>query len=386
MDLSNSIISFIDALGVVQGVLLAILLMIIHIQKNKSLLFLGIFIFLFSLEPIPNILHDLGILNTNPNLELLPVGFHFLAYPFLLIYVEKISIFNNKSLSYWTLIPGVFEFIAATFVFLLSYAKKLEIKDSSFAIIYFFLGLCYSVYIMIIILKRITFHTKEVENQYTFLDKKTLNWCKWFVYTNIIFLGLNFFNFFIDSHVWYAWISVLNVILIYWVSFKGIQQEKIIALIWIDNDTSKEKKIIDAKQEIELEETSELDLSTSQHIQDFMTKDEAENTFEILDDYVKNSECYKNDTLTIIDIAEAIQIHPKRISYAVNTIKSLNFNNYINSYRVALAKQILKSSKASTLSIEGIGVESGFRSKTTFYNAFKKNVNMTPAQYKNSKD
>lgn len=67
-------------------------------------------------------------------------------------------------------------------------------------------------------------------------------------------------------------------------------------------------------------------------------------------------------------------------------IKSLNFNNYINSYRVALAKQILKSSKASTLSIEGIGVESGFRSKTTFYSAFKKNVNMTPAQYKNSKD
>ena len=377
MDLSNKIISFIDALGVFQGVILAVILMTMHFKKNNSLLFLAVFIFLFSLEPIPNILHDLGVLQELPQLELLPVGFHFLAYPFLLIYVEKISIFETKNLSYWTIIPGVLELITATFVFLLPYEVKLEIKASSFAIVYFFLGLCYSVFIIFLVLKRIFFHVKEVENQYAFLDKKTLNWCKWFVYFNIAFLGLIFLNFFIESHVWYAWISVLNVVLIYWVSFKGINQEKIIALIWIDYNFLKSEEIVERSKE----KLSSLELG-SQVNQDFMSKDEALMTFDVVDEYVKKSRCYKKSTLTIVDVAEAVNIHPKRISYAINSIKSLNFNNYINYYRIDLAKEILKSSKANTLSIEGVGIESGFRSKATFYNAFKKNVNMTPAQYK----
>lgn len=381
MDLSNSIISFIDALGVVQGLLFGFILILYYSKKNKSILYLGLFIILFSLEPIPNVLHDLGILKKYPKLELLPIGFHFLAYPFLLIYIQKISILKNERISNWTLIPGVIEFFIAIIIFVLPIQIKLKIKESPAMLIYFISGLCYSLYIAYLILKQIHSHLNEVENQYTYIQSKTLNWCKWFTYVSIVFHLLIFLNLFFKNHVWYAWVSVLNVILIYWVSFKGVSQENIVALVWSEkNKLHPENKKLDKDINVSLKINDKVDQTT----QSFMSSEEANEICLTVESHIKDSKCYTNNKLTIIDIAEATNIHPKRISHSINTVKSLNFNNYINYFRVELAKKLLKSEETQNLSIEGIGFEAGFHTKATFYSAFKKNVNMTPAQYKSS--
>ncbi len=383
MNLSNSFVSFIDALGVVQGLSFGVMLILLHSRKNKPTRFLGIFIILFALEPITNILNDTGILEQYPEWELFPVGFHFLAYPLLYIYIQKISIFGNKQPSYWTLIPGVVEFLAASVVFCLPYETKLQIKDSSFAVLYFFSGLCYAFFIAYLILKHIHQHSRELENQYTSIHSKTLNWSKWFTYLSIVFHMLILLNFFIDSHLWYILITVINVILIYWVSYKGITQENVTALIWINSKrgTSEQTTPILRKKN----KTSNEPLNiTPQLTQSLMTSEEALETYQTVEDFVKSSKCYTNDKLTIIDVAEATNMHPKRISFAINSVKSLNFNNYINSFRIELAKELLKSEGTKNLSIEGIGFEAGFHSKTTFYSAFRRFEDMTPAQYKSS--
>lgn len=385
MDLSNSIISFIDSLGVVQGLLFGLILIFYYSKKNKPTLFLGLFIILFALEPIPNVLHDLGYLEKHPKLELLPVGFHFLAYPFLLIYIQRTSILKDKKTSNWTLIPGIIEFSIALVIFMLPYQIKLQIKESSIAILYFIAGLSYSLYIAYLILKWIHSHVIEVENQYTYIHSKTLSWSKWFTYASVLFHLLILTNIFLKSHVWYAWISVLNVILIYWVSFKGVTQENVRALVW-DNKKLKEKSNNNAALD---KEPNSSFINTDTHISpqishNLMPLKEAQNICLKVETYVIESRCYMNNKLTIIDIAETLNIHPKRISYSINTVKSKNFNNYINSFRVELAKKLLKSEQTQHLSIEGIGFEAGFHTKATFYSAFKKNVHMTPAQYKAS--
>ncbi|MEX0316203.1 MAG: hypothetical protein AB3N18_18630, partial [Allomuricauda sp.] len=81
MEFSYNIISIIDILGVIQGLLFGVMLLFMHSKKNKPTLFLGLFILLFSLEPIPNLLEDMGVLLQYPILELPPIHFHFLAYP-----------------------------------------------------------------------------------------------------------------------------------------------------------------------------------------------------------------------------------------------------------------------------------------------------------------
>ena len=233
MGFSYNVISILDILGVIQGLLFGTMLLLMHSMKNRPTLFLGLFILLFSLEPIPNILEDTGTLLQYPILELPPVHFHFFAYPLFYIYIQKISVFNGKKLSYWTLVPGVVETVAGLIIFFLPLTTKLQLKVSSFALVYFVFGLSYSIFIGILIIRWIVLHQKEVGNQFSETVHKNLNWSKLFVYGSILFQVLLLIHLFIDDHTLYFFVTVVNVVLIYWVSFKGITQENIVSLYLI---------------------------------------------------------------------------------------------------------------------------------------------------------
>jgi len=59
-----------------------------------------------------------------------------------------------------------------------------------------------------------------------------------------------------------------------------------------------------------------------------------------------------------------------------------NFYNFINRYRVREAKELLRSAAESRTSVEAIGLMAGFRSRSTFYEAFRKDTGKTPAQFR----
>ena len=59
-----------------------------------------------------------------------------------------------------------------------------------------------------------------------------------------------------------------------------------------------------------------------------------------------------------------------------------NFNEWVNNYRVEKALQIIRSDKKNSLSIEGIGSDSGFKSRSAMYAAFKKNLGHSPGHYR----
>jgi AraC-like DNA-binding protein len=54
----------------------------------------------------------------------------------------------------------------------------------------------------------------------------------------------------------------------------------------------------------------------------------------------------------------------------------LNFSDFIKSYRIELAKQILKSPEFSKHIIDAIAKKAGFNSKSPFYIAFRKHTGM----------
>ena len=83
-----------------------------------------------------------------------------------------------------------------------------------------------------------------------------------------------------------------------------------------------------------------------------------------------------------MDVSNDVSEHPKRVSQVINQETGKNFKAYINSFRIIDAKAMLNDEKASNLSIEGIGLEVGFKSKSSFYEAFKKETGLTPSGYK----
>jgi AraC-like DNA-binding protein len=90
---------------------------------------------------------------------------------------------------------------------------------------------------------------------------------------------------------------------------------------------------------------------------------------------------YLNPKLSLQEVSAKLGVVSTQLSQVINENTGLNFNDYINTYRVEEAKAILLSSKYSNLTIEAIATMAGFNSKSPFYAAFKKHTGMTPKEF-----
>jgi len=89
---------------------------------------------------------------------------------------------------------------------------------------------------------------------------------------------------------------------------------------------------------------------------------------------------YKNPDLNLELLASKLSIGRHLLSQLLNENLQKNFHQYINDYRIREACQILKENKH--FSIEAIGYEVGFHSRSSFFAAFKKQLGITPSKYR----
>lgn len=89
---------------------------------------------------------------------------------------------------------------------------------------------------------------------------------------------------------------------------------------------------------------------------------------------------FKDANLTLPQLAKLMKISVPQLSQLLNDNLESSFNHYINQYRINEAKRMLES--APQMSLELIAEQSGFNSQSTFYNAFKRIENTTPARYR----
>lgn len=101
-----------------------------------------------------------------------------------------------------------------------------------------------------------------------------------------------------------------------------------------------------------------------------------------LKDFMQNHKPYLNPDLTIKDLSEHFNIHPKFLSQIINAQIGQNFYDFVNFYRIEEAKKMISQPKDEKMTILEILYEVGFNSKSAFNNAFKKNTGMTPSEFK----
>ncbi|MBX2872055.1 MAG: helix-turn-helix domain-containing protein [Saprospiraceae bacterium] len=82
------------------------------------------------------------------------------------------------------------------------------------------------------------------------------------------------------------------------------------------------------------------------------------------------------------ELAKHCELSARQLSQYLNQYKKVHFFDYINSFRVEHLKALLTSSSSSQYTINALAEQSGFRSISTTYTAFKKKVGKTPAQFK----
>ena len=95
-------------------------------------------------------------------------------------------------------------------------------------------------------------------------------------------------------------------------------------------------------------------------------------------------EIYKNPELTLTDVAKKLETNVVIISKAINQNFKMNFNDFINYYRVENVKAAFFNNEHLKSTLLGIAFDSGFNSKATFNRAFKKHVGVSPKDYINT--
>lgn len=91
---------------------------------------------------------------------------------------------------------------------------------------------------------------------------------------------------------------------------------------------------------------------------------------------------YLNPSLTIGELAQLLELAPKKLSQMINQIKNQNFSEFINHYRIEAAKERLKYPIDSKETILEVMYDVGFNSKSVFNTLFKKHTGLTPTQYR----
>lgn len=88
---------------------------------------------------------------------------------------------------------------------------------------------------------------------------------------------------------------------------------------------------------------------------------------------------YLEDSISIEDLAEALEMKRKYVSELINQGWGKSFRELINEYRVEDAKRkILEDDDKPLIQI---GMESGFNNKVSFYRVFKKITDLSPSEY-----
>ncbi|MFN6014251.1 MAG: helix-turn-helix domain-containing protein, partial [Flavobacteriales bacterium] len=104
------------------------------------------------------------------------------------------------------------------------------------------------------------------------------------------------------------------------------------------------------------------------------------NLFMVLNELIDSELLYLKEDLTLYELGQRMELNPKYLSKAINFQEDLNFNKFVNQKRIRHAAEMIRNTYFDGLSLEGIAMESGFRSKSTFNTAFKTVMGCTPSE------
>lgn len=96
---------------------------------------------------------------------------------------------------------------------------------------------------------------------------------------------------------------------------------------------------------------------------------------------LQTGKAYEDPELSLTQIAKQLKTNPSIISKVINQGFQLNFNDFINNYRIEAVKEKLKVGEQKTQTLLGIAYDCGFNSKATFNRAFKKVTGVSPKEW-----
>lgn len=419
----------------VQGVVLAGVLLYARSGHRLANMIMAALVMATAAILLQQLLKGLGVFHDYPNFSLILGQFRFTWGP--LFYLYALSITGSK-LNYrhcWHFLPAIAFFTLNNLKFwqldadqqrlLTTYIwNYLDSSPETEEVIWGFMGSFWRVLFeyyfhtiffagqsavyCFMVLKLIRVHNKRIKQHFSSLEHMNLRWLRVLTIAFLIFLGLLFLlnrlplilNLYdMSSPLANAYVLLL-AILFYVVAISALLQPRLISGVMQAMNSEpawgKDQEYRTASADVEdsissNQATAEIRSSKEQDgggkekrkYQASRISAEDSQSYKIkLMEVIQEDELYLDAELTLPQLAEAAGLTSHQASQVLNGQMKQNFFSFVNNYRIDLAKRMLLDPDHRAMPIVDLAIEVGFKSKSSFYDAFKRTTDMTPTQFK----
>lgn len=367
---------------IVAGLVLALLFIALILTKKNKLLqdyYLAFFIFLLGIYLILKYFFYHKLEQEFPIIIYLDIYFWVLLGPIIFIYtlisISKEKVFKTKY--FLTLIPaGIVTILFYKYIFL----SPLDffVDDDYTYSIFFEIGAIVWLYnspifyiLTIIFLRK---HQNSINDYYS--SPKSVD-LKWLYYLSNGFALFLFVLLFKTALVWlfnldvifdlYEISIIITVIYIFGIGFFGLKQQGIFINPIVDQSDDNDRI---RKQ------------SNGNYQKSSIDDNEADKILQKLNLLMKEEEPFLECELNLPMLASKIDVSTNKLSQVINKYLNKNFFDYVNDYRIEKVKGLLSDSSYNHYKVIELAYQSGFNSKSTFYNLFKKVEGITPTEFR----
>lgn len=368
----------------ITGIILAFFQFVLLLNKrNKDVpdKMLALGMFTVGLHLMHYHLYYLGYWEIYPHLIAVTAPFPLLYGPVIYLYTQY-SIRPERSLntkSYLHFVPVVFSYLYMfKFYFFYSGEEKLKIVNGELDDYSLFTSILLVAFIVsgatytILSYLKINKHKQLVDLNFSYDEQISLNWLKYSIWgIGIVFLtvatililreGFGVVFSFNADFIFYVQI----VILIFFIGFFGIQHQNIFS----NANSSDQKQLIQPA-------------ITGEYRKSGLKQDVAEAIHKNLLQLMEREKPFLNPKLTLINLAELMDVSTNHLSQTINQCEKVNFHDFVNNYRID--EFIRRAKSNNNFSILANALDSGFNSKSSFNIVFKKFKGITPSKYMES--
>ncbi|MGL2963130.1 helix-turn-helix domain-containing protein [Flavobacterium sp. RSB2_4_14] len=379
-----------------QGIIYSFLLLKKAIQtETKSNYWLSLFVFLCSLFVAPWMLGFGGWYDNQPYRDFLfymPFQHLFFIGPVIYFYTQSLlnPSFRLTKKNFLHLLPGILYLLYSLIIWIYDkliledYYFYKDGMDKDFDFWYQKTGLVSMIIYFVMSIRYYNLYRKLMFQVVSYADGVLFNWIKTYLYSFLIMLLLpvvfdilSLFYPELNSYKGSWWFFLFFSIVMYYVAITGYSNPIITKIpfeisvfdkkpaLLLSNFNTNENAIIDIEHEVfEENHSAEIEL--------WKTK---------IETVINEEKLFQNPELTLTDVAKKLQTNAAVISKAINQGFQINFNDFINNYRIEAVKQRFEKGEHKKSTLLGIAFDCGFNSKATFNRAFKKNTGLSPKDF-----
>ena len=163
-------------------------------------------------------------------------------------------------------------------------------------------------------------------------------------------------------------------VFVLFIGFFGINQLDIFTTPFIEPDKNNEGTATESIQ-------TSTDTEKKRYAKSGLNDEMANQIYAKLNELMPQQDLYKQDNLTLSDLAKQLDVHPNHLSQVINEKEEKNFYNYINSLRIKEFIRLASQAESEKFTLMSLAYDCGFNSKSTFNKHFKAFTQKTPSEF-----